>query len=136
MAVIIGADGRPYTDGKLIGEDAQGNPLVVDKLFLIDSGAQISAIDENISRLFKKRPLAMVSASGAGGEVLNVYEGVTMQFPRITADGSGEEEVSCHLPFTLVQRFYCILGVDQLGATKTRLTFSPAKGMGELRADP
>ena len=111
MAVIIGADGRPYTKGKLMGEDAQGNPLTVDKLFLIDSGAQISAIDENTAQLFQKRPLAIVSASGAGNEDLDVCEGVTMQFPRLTADGSREEEVSCRLPFAIVRHPYCILGL-------------------------
>jgi hypothetical protein len=136
MAVTIGADGRPYTDGKLIGEDLRGNPIVVDKRFLIDSGAQISAIDENNARLFKKTRLTGAGASGAGGEGLGVYACVTMQFSRTTADGSGEEEVTCHLPFAVVRRAYCILGVDQLDATKTDFTFSSAKGRGELRADP
>jgi hypothetical protein len=136
MAVTIGADGRPYTDGKLIGEDLQGNPLVMDKQFLIDSGARISAIDEDNARLFRKSRLSMVVASGVGGEGLDVYECVTMQFSRTTADGSGEEEVTCHLPFAVVRRPYCILGVDQLSATKTDFTFSPAKSVGELKADP
>lgn len=136
MAVMIGVDGRPYTDGKLIGEDLRGNPIVVDKRFLIDTGAQISAIDEDNARLFKKIRLSAAVAQGAGGEDLDIYECVTMQFPRTTADGSGEEEVTCHLPFAVVRRAYCILGVDQLGATKTDFTFSSAKGTGELKADP
>lgn len=136
MAVIIGTDGRPYTNGKLIGEDVRGNPLVVNTLFLIDTGAQISALDENTAWLFKKKHRAGLEASGTEDEGLNISEGVTMQFSRLTADGSGEEEVSCHLSFAIVRRPYCILGVDQLGATKTDLTFSPAKRMGELRADP
>ena len=135
MAVTIGVDGRPYTEGKLVGEDLQGNVLMVDKHFLIDSGAQISAIDEDNALKFNKHRLAAAGASGAGGEGLSIYEGITMQFTRISAEGSSEEHVSCHLPFAIVRRVYCILGVDQLSATGTNFTFSPAKGTGKLSAD-
>ena len=78
MAVIVSSDGRPYTDGKLIGEDAQGNRLVVNKRFLIDTGAQISAIDEDNTRLFRKSRVIGAGASGAGGEPLVIYDGITI----------------------------------------------------------
>ncbi len=53
----------------------------------------------------------------------------------MNADGSSEEEVSCHFPFAVVQCPYCILGVDQLSATRTSSTFSPTKGKGDLSDD-
>jgi hypothetical protein len=119
MTVTIGMDGRPYTDGQLIGRDMNGQSLSVDTPFLIDTGAQISAINEDNARLFQKSRVIGAGASGAGGEGLTIYRCVTMQFKRAKQHGRGEEKVRCHLPWAVVRRPYCILGIDQLKATRT-----------------
>jgi len=81
----------------LIGEDTQGNPLVVNQYFLIDTGAQISAIDENTAQLFKKNCLYGVGASGARGEGLDVYEGVTPSVGISLKCGRNNEHEKSHI---------------------------------------
>lgn len=134
MAVTIGMDGRPYTDGQLVSRDMSGQSLSVDTSFLIDTGAQISAINEDNARLFQKSRVMGAGASGAGGEGPTIYRCVTMQFKRAKQNGQGEETVRCHLPWAVVRRPYCILGMDQLKATRTDIYVSAAKAVGWLKA--
>jgi len=138
MTVSLGEDGRPYTQGKLVGKDAAGADVTTEKRFLVDTGAQLSAIDEENFKKFKAEDMKGAGkGEAAGGEALSVYRCVTMRFKRNNkADPPVEEEKDCHMLFFVVKRKYSILGNDQLKSTGTDFAVSARKGTAELKEDP
>lgn len=123
------------TDGKLEGQDGAGNTVTVNKKLLIDPGAQISCIDASNASNFKYT-VEGGSATGAGGGSMQIGSCITMKFNREKADGSGEEETSCHLRFAIINASYSILGMDQLEHTGTDVFLSPKRKIGKLSETP
>lgn len=132
--------GRPYTDGELSGTDDSGNPVTRPKKFLIDSGAAISAIDEDNAKAFKLT-VEGGSASGAAGGAMQIVTGVTMRFkrrphspgPDDPPPTETEEWVNCAVRCAVLKHGgYSILGQDQRTSTSTILYDDPAHSHGQL----
>jgi hypothetical protein len=124
---------RPFQRGAAQGEAPGGGNANEAKDWLIDTGAEISAISQANAAHFVTTPTGG-SARGVNGAPITVVRGVTMLFKIATDDPAypgGERTVSCDLPVAVTPRSD-ILGMDQLGVHHVRVSWDPERRTGRL----
>lgn len=118
--------GLPFTEGKFIGKDAAGAEIVKAKKFLLDTGAQVSVIDQaNLMGMNVTFVGAAEVGGVGGGGAAPLFKGAKFQFKGKDAGGAFKD-CTCTEPFVLLGLPFAILGRDQLKATSSKLTFDYA----------
>jgi hypothetical protein len=124
------ASRRPFQKGKARGVK-NGASVEVEKEWMVDSGAECSAITiENAAR-FDLTALGGTATSPAAGGPMTAASGLTMVFSLEQADGTSRE-VTCNYNILVGLRLD-ILGNDQLGGANVEVDWDPSTRVGVLR---
>ena len=127
------SDRRPFQTGSAEGTK-YGAMAVVSKDWLIDTGAEVSAITKSNADNFDLTPLgatAMATSTGAG---LAMHSGLTMVFD-VKASSGADVTVRCSLDVGVKpdDAGSEILGMDQIAHVKARVEWAPVAVDGDLR---
>ena len=126
------SDQRPFQTGRVEGSKS-GASLSRNKDWLIDTGAQVSAITKDNADDFDLTPTGATASATSGGTGLIMKSGLTMVFTVEDSHGI-DNEVTCSLdvgvkPDNLGSE---ILGMDQVARVKAKLDWDPIAQDGRL----
>jgi len=132
-------DVRPWQKGKAKGPK-KGKPseqIEVDKNWMVDTGATISAITAKNRDKFKLKLKAGEAAAGAGEGALEVYTGLTMVFTAVDKDGK-QATVECDLQVAVdsSETAEDVLGMDQLKHVHCKVDWDPEELTGNIILKP
>jgi len=125
-------DRRPHQLGKASGTK-DGFPVTVSKEWLVDTGAQISAITKDNADQFDLTAVAGSASATTGGGGILVRSGLTMHFEILDTAGSSKS-VSCSLDVGVKpdNSGSEILGMDQLANVHAGVEWEPKNQSGKL----
>jgi hypothetical protein len=125
---------RPCQPGRVLGPKA-GVAHQVALEWLVDTGAEISAVHQSVGNQFTFTRVVGASASPTtGGGGILVYAGATVEFSARDATGA-----SCVMHATndigvkSNNSGSNLLGMDQLASCGVAIDWDPRNGVGELR---
>lgn len=124
---------RPHQRGAAQGTSPTGGNANESKNWLVDTGAQISAISAANAAHFNTTPTGGTAGGVVGGGLV-IVTGITMVFTIATDDPAypgGERQVACRLPVAITPSSD-ILGMDQLASQKVKIMWDPERGTGRL----
>lgn len=124
---------RPHQLGKASGKKKNGAALTVSKEWLIDTGAEISAITKDNADQFDLTPVAGSASATTGGGGILIKSGLTMHFEILDTAGSSKS-VSCSLDVGVKPNNSGseILGMDQLAEVDAAVDWDPGYRTGKL----
>jgi hypothetical protein len=124
-------DPRPFQAGHLEGTKG-GLPLTASKLWLVDTGAMVSALTKDNADQFDLTPLGASAASTTGGAMI-VKVGATMVFPVLDRFGV-ENQRRRSLPVAVKpnNQGSDILGMDQVANVNAKVRWDPVTQDGDL----
>jgi hypothetical protein len=111
-----------------------GASAVVSKEWLIDTGAEVSAITNSNADNFDLTPLGATARATSTGAGLAMHSGLTMVFE--VKDSTGKDvTVNCSLDVGVKpdDSGSEILGMDQIAHVNARVEWDPAALDGDLR---
>lgn len=125
---------RPHQRGAAQGRAPGGGNANEPKDWLIDTGAELSAISQANATHFVTAPKGGSARGVNNGRPMTVVTGVTMVFTVATdnpAYPGGERTVSCDLPVAVTPHSD-ILGMDQLARHHVNVAWDPDRKTGRL----
>jgi hypothetical protein len=127
-------DRRPHQMGQAEGSKA-GMTVQVDKEWMVDTGAQISAITKNNGDKFDLTPVGGSASGTIGGGGIIVKSGLTMIFEIFDRKGK-PKTVKCNLDVGVKPNNSGseILGMDQMADVGAVAEWDPTARKGRLRA--
>jgi len=126
-------DCRPFQKGSAEGTK-NGATAVMSKEWLIDTGAEVSAITKSNADNFDLTPLAATARATSTGAGLAMHSGLTMVFD--VKDSTGADVTArCSLDVGVKpdDAGSEILGMDQIAHVKARVGWDPVALDGYLR---
>ncbi len=126
------SDPRPFQQGKVEGSK-KGRPKTALKEWLLDTGANISALTKSNAEQFDLIPLGgSASATTVGGGIL-IKAGLAMIFTVLEASGSSRQ-ARCSLPIGVKPNNSGsdILGMDQLAFVNAKVRWNPSAQDGDI----
>lgn len=126
-------DLRPFQIGSAEGTKGTTS-VVVSKEWLIDTGAEVSAITNSNAANFDLTPLAATAMATTTGAGLAMHSGLTMVFD--VKDSAGTDvTVRCSLDVGVkpTDDGSEILGMDQIAHVNARVEWDPVALDGDLR---
>jgi hypothetical protein len=125
-------DPRPFQFGFVEGTK-NNSPVTVAIEWLVDTGANISAIIASKAAQFDLASTGDAALPTTGGSGLQVMAGLTMVFTVLDATGVNQQ-VRCSLPVAvkLTDSGSNILGMDQLAIVNAKVRWDPAALEGDI----
>jgi hypothetical protein len=126
------SDPRPFQIGRVEGFK-KGAALSKSKEWLIDTGAEVSAITKSSADYFDLTTTAATAFATSGGTGLLVKTGLTMFF-EVRQSSGADSEVNCSIAFGVKpdDQGSEILGMDQIAHVKARVEWDPASLDGNI----
>jgi hypothetical protein len=124
-------DPRPFQDGHAEGTRA-GAPITAPELWLVDTGAMVSAITKDNADQFDLTPLGASAASTTGGPMI-MKVGLTLAFTVLDTFGVDQQR-RCLLPVAVKPNNQGseILGMDQVVQVSAKVRWDPVAREGDL----
>src|SRR5690349_21034829 len=125
-------DPRPFQKGEVEGVK-NGLPKSAVKEWLIDTGANISAITKDNANQFDLTLVGGSASATTGGGGILIKSGVTMVFTVLTASGSNQN-IRCSLPVGVKPNNEGseIIGMDQLASVGAKVRWDPSIREGDI----
>jgi hypothetical protein len=125
-------DPRPFQQGHVEGVRNQ-LPVTVAIEWLVDTGANISALTWSKAALFDLTTTAGLASATTGPRGIPLASGVTMVFTVLDSTGVNQQ-VRCSLPVAIKpsDTGSDILGMDQLAAVNAKVRWDPVALDGDL----
>jgi hypothetical protein len=119
-------DPRPFQKGEVEGVK-QGRTKKAVKEWLVDTGANISALTKDNAEQFDLIPLGGSASATTGGGGILIKMGLTMVFTVLEASGANRT-VRCSLPIGVKPNNNGseILGMDQLASIPAKIRWDPS----------
>jgi hypothetical protein len=129
----------PYQRGAAQQFDRDGDLVNEQKEWLIDTGAEVSAISEDNADKFDLEPTGATAGGAEGGGGLVISQGpegrpFTMHFQIVDKNGR-PKNVSCDLPIAIIPEGE-ILGMDQLAQVHAQVDWCADTKTGRLYETP
>jgi hypothetical protein len=125
-------DPRPFQVGSIEGSKG-GPPVTASKLWLVNTGAMVSAITKDNADQFDLQPIGAPAVGTTGGGGMIVKTGLTTVFT--VRDSFGvDRQVRCSLPVAVKPNNHGseILGMDQLEQVNAKVRWDPVAREGDL----
>jgi hypothetical protein len=125
-------DPRPFQAGRVEGTK-NGIAVTVPKEWLIDTGANISAITRSNADQFDLTPLGGSASATTGGGGILIKAGLTMVFTVLQPSGQNRW-TDCSLPIGVKPNDQGseILGMDQIASVGAKVRWDPTAQDGDL----
>lgn len=126
------SDPRPFQKGRVEGSH-KGIPKTALKEWLIDTGANFSAVTKDNAEQFDLVPLGGSASATTGGGGILIKAGLTMVFTALGTNGFNRL-VRCSLPIGVKpnNKGSEILGMDQLAYVHAKVRWDPSAQDGDI----
>lgn len=126
------SDPRPFQKGGVEGS-RKGLPKTALKEWLVDTGANISAVTKDNADQFDLTPLGGSASATTGGGGILIKAGLTMVFTVLETSGSSRQ-VRCSLPVGVKPNNNGseLLGMDQLACVHAKVRWDPSAQDGDI----
>jgi hypothetical protein len=127
------SDPRPHQDGKIEGTK-HGSSVTIDVEWLVDTGAEVSAITNSNANQFDLVSVAGSASATTGGGGIVMMSGVSTVFEMLDVH-SNPQQVKCSLKIGVKPNNHGseILGMDRAAYVSAVVEWDPTSRKGRLR---
>lgn len=126
--------GCPWHSGEASGTTPAGAPLSLPIEWLVDTGAEICALQHKLGAQFSYSTLALKATGTTGGPAISVVRGIDVRFTVEDATGNSRlVQTSGRVAVKSNDAGSNLLGMEQIKSVSAEVRWDPTSGTGSLR---